>query len=94
MTQVGPSQADIEQAILDAYQATFSTEAGKIVLGHLVARFHVATTHYRHGPGATQRDLAFAEGERNVVLGIITLARGRLDAESAVQQLDPGLPGF
>jgi hypothetical protein len=71
--------------VAQAYVELFESEAGQIVLNDLAARHGVMRTSMFAGEGADKAlHMAFAEGERNVVLGIVE--RMGLDFETYLER--------
>jgi len=61
-------QADVELQMQQAYAELFSSQNGQTVLRHLMGQFHIFRTSPQPDPYA----IAFNEGERNVVLYILS----------------------
>lgn len=60
-----------QQAKLQDYRRVFTTEQGKRVLHDMMLTNYVLNPTW--SPGASDRDLAYREGARSVVLKILTL---------------------
>jgi hypothetical protein len=59
--------AEGDKAIRGTYEACFKTDAGRVVLAHLCALFHLRRSTMQEQPNGT----AFQEGQRSVVLFIL-----------------------
>lgn len=57
---------EAEKVVEQAYDACFKTDAGRRVLAHLCAMFHIRSTTM-----AADEGVAFQEGQRSVVLFIL-----------------------
>lgn len=69
---------------IENYHRTFQSPMGKEVLLDLIREHHVLSTSYAKGDS---HETAFREGERNVVLRILTLLNIRpLDIEKLIQE--------
>ena len=67
------------------YKAVFGTEEGKKVLYDLMASHHVVSPVMVKGDS---HDTAFKEGERNVVLRIMSILK--IDPEELLQKIEEG----
>lgn len=61
----------VDSHVLNAYQRTFESEEGRIVLEDLCKRYYIFDTLAK--PGAERDELLLNEGKRNVVLFILGL---------------------
>lgn len=69
-----PEERMIERNVakLQDYKRVFSSEQGKRVLSDLIASHYMMSSTFSRGPGSEQ-DMAFKEGQRQVVLRIMTI---------------------
>lgn len=73
----------VDQAI--SYQATFSSAEGEKVLFDLMRTHHIVGTTFSKDP----YEMALKEGERNVVLRIISILK--IDVDKLAKKIDDGL---
>jgi hypothetical protein len=67
------------------YETVFSSQAGQRVLGNLMADFHMGRSSHAAGDS---HETAFREGERHVVLHIMSMVGKRGDPEWTNDKLD------
>lgn len=73
---MGTKNLEKQQLLLaQDYGDTFATESGKRVLDDLMQRYFM----FSHTMGESHADMAFKEGQRNVVLEI--LSRSKIDPQ-------------
>lgn len=71
----------------DDYETVFSSEAGQRVLADLMASFHMGRSSHTSGDS---HETAFREGERHVVLHVLSMTGNRSDPDWLNNKLDQG----
>jgi len=71
---------------VQAFKAVFETEQGKLVLAQLMSKFHMISPTYTLGKDINPYDIALQEGQRSVVLFILSTLN--IDLEALIERIE------
>lgn len=71
---------------VQAFKAVFETEQGKLVLAQLMSKFHMLGPTYTLGKDVNPYDIALQEGQRSVVLFILSTLN--IDLEALIERIE------
>lgn len=71
---------------VQAFKAVFESPQGKLVLAQLMSKFHMISPTYSLGKDVNPYDLALQEGQRSVVLYILSTLN--IDLEALIERIE------